>query len=157
MSGAIARTVQPGLPLGLAPRGLNAAPMPLSFPNKEAGKTLDYAVDFSQELAGNPGVIVAFVVVALPVGPGSLVFSNQNFVGMVASFFVGGGVAGMNYTLTVTASLADGRAVPANVNLYVLPAPAPANPAVTVAPAAVITDGLGDVITTAAGAPITTA
>ena len=55
--------------------------------------------------------------------------SQQSVSELQALFYLGGGVAGMQYVVTVTATLPNGKVMQAIVILQVLANPAPLNPA----------------------------
>ncbi|MDD2794345.1 hypothetical protein [Acidocella sp.] len=124
MSGTLGRTVYAGTPVGLAPRGRAASVLPLAWPNANVGEALDYTVDFSRELAGGTDIVLATATVAISPS-GSLVASAPVISGLAASFALSGGLAATGYVVTVSATLASGKAPSAQVLFYVNPALVP--------------------------------
>ncbi len=125
MNGVFSRTVCAGAPLGLAPRGRHAAQAPLCWPNKDAGTTLDYAVDFSALLAEEPTTqtLSDATVVVQPAIAGGLVASNIECSGNLVTFLLTGGVPGLKSVVTVTAQTSGGLVLTAAVQISVSAAP----------------------------------
>ena len=158
MSGLGLRTIRPGEVLGQAPRGRRACDLPQSFGRKYANAALDYTVDFSV-LAGEgcEDSLVTFAVIAQPAGPLALAVSNKTMDGLQAKFFLGGGVPGTNYLVSVSAVTALGRTLQGAGKLIIARESAPFNPAQPPAAAEDIVASNGEPITDGFGNPITTA
>lgn len=123
MIGTLSRTIYAGRPVGVLASGENAY-LPPAFPNANANETLDYAVDFSNELAG--GADTALASAAISITPaGALTASNIAITGLACTFLLGGGVANAAYLVTVSAALASTKNVQANVALFINPVPNP--------------------------------
>ena len=123
MSGAISRTLKVCAPMGLAPRGMNAAAMPLVFPNANPGEILDYGVDFTDELLGGTDTTILNPQVTVQPA-GSLAASDVVANGLVINFNLGGGIANSPYAITITGSFASPRVVQAFAEIFILPLPA---------------------------------
>ncbi len=124
MPGLIPRLVTPGMPAGLAPAGRAASPLPLVFPNKQAAEALDYAVDFSAALADTGDSLSSFTVAITPATSPPLAETAPPApppyaTATMAVFFLSGGLAGAEYTVTVTAITAGGRTLQAAASLYI--------------------------------------
>jgi hypothetical protein len=137
---------------GTIPRGtLQLPPLPLTWPAKDPTDTLDYVFDISEAIAGNEGDSIATLDVAIiPSNPGDLTLVSSTADGDQAILWLGGGMAGTVYAVTVTAGTNSGRVIGRTVTL----------PVITLAtqppPSNAITDQSGMPITDQNGLPITT-
>jgi hypothetical protein len=119
------RVVRVGEVVGRAPLGRQATPVPLVWPNKDMGATLDYVADYSAMLAGNgvPDQIQSVSVAVLPASTPALVVGSPASDGQQVTLDISGGIGGQEYLVTVTASFTSGRIIPAPIRLYIWPAP----------------------------------
>ena len=132
------------------PRGVvAAAPLPLVWPAKDPGDVLDYELDISAALVGNPNDSIASIqVVVVPANPGDLTLGNVAADGMVAVMWFSAGQAGITYTVQVTIITVLGRTIGRAILL-------PVQALVTaVAPPTSLTALTGSVITDQNGNPI---
>jgi len=126
------------------------APAPLSWPVKDPGDVLDYVVDFSHALAGDSGDGIATLDVAIaPAGAADLALQEMRADGELAVIWMGAGVAGTTYAVTVVVGTTGGRTLSRTIALPVqtLSVPAPFGTA--------ITDQAGAPLTDQAHAPLT--
>lgn len=70
---------------------------------KDPGATLDYAVDWTQWLAGDTLTASSWV------GPAGITLDSPSRTGTVATIWVSGGTDGDDYVLTNHVTTADGR------------------------------------------------
>jgi hypothetical protein len=138
---------------GPFPRGvLQTEPPPLVWPVKDPGDLLDYVVDLTDALAGDPGDAAAAATISIyPGNTGDLALQSANTEGDRVILWLGSGVAGTTYAVTVAVTTANGRIFSRTVSL---PVQALATPAV---PTNDLIDATGAPITDQAGAPLTTA
>lgn len=110
----------PGPRGGRTPNPLSAIPLP-SWPAKDPGDVLDYQFDIAPALSGNDGDAVATLDVAIsPSNPGDLALASAAADGARAVLWLGGGVAGTIYSVTITLGTQAGRVLSRTVLLPVL-------------------------------------
>ena len=82
----------------------------MSWPNKNAGDTLDYAVDFSALLLEEPTTqtLINATIVVQPAIAGGVTASNVTCSGNLVMFLLAGGVPGLKSVLTVAAQTSGG-------------------------------------------------
>jgi hypothetical protein len=133
------------------PRGVMPADLPpLVWPIKDPGDVLDYSLDLSAALAGDPTDLVATVgVTTVPGGnPGDLLVGRIVGSGTSAVIWCSAGVAGTTYAVQITVGTLKGRVIGRTVLLPVqqLAAVIPlTNPLITDA-GAIVTDQNGNPI-----------
>ena len=136
---------------GPIPRGsLQTFPSILAWPVKDPGDTLDYVVDYSDILAGDVGDAVATLDVSIsPNQTGDLALRSSNAEGTQAILWLTSGQAGTTYSVTVTSTTNNGRAISRTVYLPVaaLSVPTLSNSAITDQNGLAITDQVGSPIT----------
>jgi hypothetical protein len=137
---------------GPYPRGTYpTVPAPLVWPVKDPGDVLDYVVDFSRALAGNDGDSVATLDVSIaPDNPGDLTLQSSSADGDLAILWLGQGVSGTSYAVTVVVGTNSGRIFSRTITLPV------ATLSAVVSTANDITDQNGIPLTDQAGAPLMT-
>ena len=92
----------PGPRGGRTPNPLSAIPLP-SWPAKDPGDVLDYQFDIAPALSGNDGDAVATLDVGIsPSNPGDLALASAAADGARAVLWLGGGIAGTIYSVTLT-------------------------------------------------------
>ena len=134
------------LPRGVLPSDLP----PLVWPTKDPGDVLDYTLDLSAALAGDPtDQVVSIAVATVPGGgPGDLVAGRVVASGASAVVWFSAGIAGTTYAVQLSIGTLKGRVIGRTVLLPVqalATAVAPANPLTTQA-GAVVTDQNGNPI-----------
>ena len=104
------------------PRGVQpAVPAVLSWPAKDPGDLLDYLVDASEALAGDPGDGIATLDVRIsPDATGDLALASASVSGSVAVLWLGSGQAGTTYAVTISVGTEGGRTLVRTVQLPVL-------------------------------------
>lgn len=118
------RVLVAGEPIGLAPAGRTACVLPMIFPNANADENLSYGIDFVQRLAGSVDTSITRFIVSTSSGGGPpLVADNQQVSGTQAIFSLSGGVAGVEYLVTVVAQTPSGQTLSAYALLYIQPPP----------------------------------
>jgi hypothetical protein len=133
------------------PRGVLPADLPpLVWPIKDPGDVLDFSLDLSAALAGDPTDQVSTVgVTTVPSGnPGDLAVGRVVAAGASAVIWLSAGVAGTTYSVQVTVGTLNGRIIGRTVLLPVqqlAAVPPPASPLLTDA-GAVVTDQNGNPI-----------
>jgi hypothetical protein len=134
------------------PRGPLVPPaMPLVWPVKDPGDTLDYVFDVAPALTANPGdTISALSVTINPDAAGDLALVSAAADGTRAVLWLSGGQAQTTYMVTVTIAPAGGRTLARSIAL-----PVAALASVTPPPTALTTQG-GQPLTDPAGTPLTT-
>jgi hypothetical protein len=130
------------------PRGSAAsAPAPLNWPTKDPGDVLDYEVDISPAISGNIGDSITTLDVSITLNnPGDLVLNNTTTDGSVAVLWLGGGQAGVVYTVTLVIGTYSGRTLQRSILLPVLLLSVPPVPpnAIQTAGGLVLTDQNGN-------------
>ncbi len=92
-----------------APRGARPAPRP-SWPIKDPADVLDYQFDIAPALTGADGDAVATLDVSIiPADPGGVAVVSAAADGARAVLWLGGGLAGTTYTVTLTIGTQAGR------------------------------------------------
>ena len=134
------------LPRGVLPTDL---PPPI-WPAKDPGDVLDYTLDLSAALAGDPtDQVVSIAVTTQPGGgPGDLVAGRMVASGASAVVWFSAGVAGTTYAVQLSIGTLKGRVIGRTVFLPVqslASAAAPANPLMTDA-CSIVTDQNGNPI-----------
>lgn len=110
----------PGPRGGRTPNPLSAIPLP-SWPAKDPGDVLDYQFDIAPALSGNDGDAVATLDVGIsPSNPGDLALASAAADGARAVLWLGGGIAGTIYSVTLTIGTQAGRVLSRTVLLPVL-------------------------------------
>jgi hypothetical protein len=134
------------------PRGPQIPPpVPLAWPAKDPGDTLDYVFDITPALAANPGDMISTLDVTIsPDNAGDLVLASSSVDGARAVLWLTGGIAQTSYAVTVTISTSGGRSLVRSVHLLVAPL------AVVVAPVNALTTPSGTALTGPTGTPLTT-
>lgn len=133
------------------PRGVLPADLPpLVWPIKDPGDVLDYSLDLSAALAGDPTDQVATVgVTTVPSGnPGDLLVGRIVGSGTSAVMWLSAGVVGTTYAVQVSVGTLKGRVIGRTVLLPVqqlAAVAAPANPLITDA-GSTVTDQNGNPI-----------
>jgi hypothetical protein len=89
------------------PRGPQIPPaLPLQWPAKDPGDTLDYVFDVSPALTANPGDTISTLDVLIsPDNPGDLILASATADGPRAVLWLSGGQAQTTYTVTRAALL----------------------------------------------------
>ncbi len=146
-----ARVVTPD-GFGPFPRGTwQTFPVPLSWPVKDPGDTLDYVVDFSRALAGDTGDTIATLDVATsPNNSGDLAVNSTRVDGDRAVLWLSAGFSGTTYSVTVVVMTNSGRTISRTIGLPVLTlsTPAPFGTDITDQTGAPLTDQTGTSLTT---------
>lgn len=93
-----------------SPRGFVPAPMIHRWPDKNRAAKLDYAVDVTNELVTGDFVTAAVAAVT-PSLPGGLVASDASITGNTVVVWLEDGVAGVDYTVTLTIASDQDRAI----------------------------------------------
>ncbi|MGC8474782.1 MAG: hypothetical protein ACP5NP_00370 [Acetobacteraceae bacterium] len=104
------------------PRGATAvAPPPLNWPTKDPGDVLDYGLDISPALVGNPGDVIATLDVSVsPNNPGDLTINSASVDGTTVVLWLGAGQTGTVYVVTMVLTTSSGRTLQRSVLLPVL-------------------------------------
>jgi len=104
------------------PRGPQIPPpLPLQWPNKDPGDTLDYVFDIGPALTANPGDSISTLDVAInPDNPGDLTLAAATADGTRAVLWLTGGQALTTYTVTVTVTTTGGRTLGRDISLPVV-------------------------------------
>ncbi len=138
---------------GLLPLPRGALPSdvpPLVWPAKDPADVLDYALDASAALAGDPSdrVVTVGVVIVPNLSPADLQLGSVVADGGVATMWLSGGQIGIVYSVQITLSTLHGRIIGRSVLLPVLQIATAAPPTnmLTTAAGAVITDLNGNPI-----------
>lgn len=133
------------------PRGVIPADLPpLVWPIKDPGDVLDYSLDLSASLAGDPtDQVVSVSVSTVPSGgAGDLLVGRTVASGTSAVVWLSAGVAGTTYAVQLSVGTLKGRVIGRTVLLPVqslATAAAPANPLTTEA-GSIVTDQNGNPI-----------
>ncbi len=137
---------------GAIPRGsLQLPQLPLSWPSKDPGDTLDYIIDISEAVSGNEGDSIATLdVQVMPSNPGDLILQSSSADGLQAILWLAQGAPGTVYAVNVTIGTNSGRVIARTIDLPVV---ALASSAV---PPNAITDQTGAPLEDQGLAPITT-
>ena len=132
------------------PRGASFSPQPpLSWPPKDPGDTLDFALDISGAISGDEGDAIASLdVVISPANSGDLSLISSSADGDIATMLFAAGFAGTVYQVTVTVSTNSGRVIGRTINLPVVALASPPNAQDD------LTDQYGNPITDQNNAPI---
>lgn len=132
------------------PRGTTAtAPPLLNWPTKDPGDTLDYQLDITPAIIGNPGDSIATIEISVsPDNPGDLTVNSMAADGFRGVFWFSGGQTGTTYTITVLISTVNGRTIQRSILLPVLYLSVPPIPsdALDTDTGAVVTDQNGNPI-----------
>jgi hypothetical protein len=89
----------------------------LRWPDKDPADVLDYALDWSDQLAlTSPSDTISSATWTVPAG---LTAGAQFVVGGLATIWLSGGVAGTDYTITCRIVTAGARTLERSVILYV--------------------------------------
>jgi hypothetical protein len=158
MSGTVGSNWQPSTArvvaiegFGPFPRGvLQTQPPPLVWPVKDPGDVLDYVVDLTDALAGDPTDSAATVTVAIyPDNTGDLALQSSGTEGDLAILWLSGGIAGTAYAVTVVIGTTNGRNFSRTISLPVaaLATPPASNNELTNETGAPLTDQTGVPIT----------
>jgi hypothetical protein len=125
--------------------------LPLQWPAKDPGDTLDYVFDVSPALTANPGDTISTLDVLIsPDNPGDLILASATADGPRAVLWLSGGQAQTTYTVTITVGTTAGRTLARSVAL-------PVTTLATIpAPAAALTTPAGQPLTDPTGTPLTT-
>lgn len=133
---------------GPFPRGTwQTVPAALSWPVKDPGDTLDYVIDLSRALAGDIGDGIATLDVAIaPASAGDLVLVQSKADGDRAILWLGAGLSGTTYAVTVVIGTHSGRAMARTIGLPVfgLSTPAPFGTDITDQNGVPLTDQTGN-------------
>ena len=137
---------------GPFPRGtLQTAPSPLIWSIKDPADVLDFVIDYSHALAGDGGDSIATLDVSIaPDGAGDLMLTTSRVDGAQAVLWLGAGIAGTTYAVTIVINTNSGRSISRTVSLPVAALSGPS--AFT---NALVTES-GVPLTNQAGAPLTT-
>ena len=98
-----------------APGDRIPTPMPLRWPDKAAASVLDYTLDASALLASGADTISAYSVSAAP-----LAMLASTTLGGRLTLWLGGGVSGTDYPISLTLTTASTRSVQRIVRLLVV-------------------------------------
>jgi hypothetical protein len=133
------------------PRGALPADLPpLAWPAKDPGDVLDYAIDATAAVAGDPTDRIATVSVAITPqsAPGDLALGAVVAEGATAVLWLSAGQVGTTYAVSVQLSTLNGRVIGRTVLLAVQQLAGAAAPTTTLStPAgAVVTDQNGNPI-----------
>lgn len=133
------------------PRGSSPSSPPLVWPAKDPADVLDYQFDISPAVAGNEGDQIASLDIAInPGAPGDLALTSSTADGLKAIAWFSLGAPGTTYTVTISITTVNGRALQRDV---LLPVTAFSNPA---APVDALQTGGGFALTDQSGNPILT-
>ncbi|MDE8345611.1 MAG: hypothetical protein POH28_05470 [Acidocella sp.] len=104
------------------PRGPQIPPpLPLIWPVKDPGDTLDYVFDIAPALSANPGDVISTLDVSIsPDNSGDLVLVSSSADGPRAVLWLSGGQAQTTYMVTISITTAGGRMLARSVALPVL-------------------------------------
>jgi hypothetical protein len=128
-----------------------ATPLPLAWPPKDPGDTLDYVFDIGPALAANPGdAINTLDVVISPANAGDVTLAASSADGSKAILWLTGGQLQTEYAITLTITTVGGRSLVRTVGLAVT-----ALSTVMAPPNALTTPG-GTALTGPTGTPLTT-
>ena len=113
------------------PRGsVASAPAPLNWPTKDPQDILDYQLDIAPAVLGNPADTIATLNVSVaPSNPGDVTVNSVGVDGTAAILWLAGGQAGTVYTITLSITTTNGRAIQRSVLLPVLELSVPPLPA----------------------------
>jgi len=105
-----------------APRGGGAtAPAALSWPVKDPADVLDYLFDISDALTGDDGDAIGTLDASIsPANPGDLQLAAATADGALAVLWLGQGISGTTYTITLSIGTVAGRNIQRSVMLPVL-------------------------------------
>lgn len=133
------------------PRGPQIPPaIPLAWPAKDPGDTLDYVYDVAPALTANPGDSISTLDVTIsPANPGDLTLSSSSADGALAVLWLTGGQPLTTYTVTVNITTTGGRTLARSIALPVIALAS--NPA----PASALTTSSGQPLTDPTGTPLT--
>jgi hypothetical protein len=136
----------------LTPRGPQIPPaLPLQWPTKDPGDTLDYVFDIGPALTANPGDSISTLdVIISPNNPGDLNLASATADGARAVLWLTAGQPQVTYTVTVTVSTAAGRTLARSIALPVVTL------ATIPAPLDALTTQTGQALTDPTGTPLTT-
>lgn len=134
-----------------SPRGPQVPPaLPLAWPAKDPGDTLDYIFDIAPALTANPGDMISTLDVTIsPNAAGDLTLASSSADGPRAVLWLTSGQAQTTYTVSIAISTAGGRTLSRSIALPVLAlasVPAPAN---------ALTTPSGQALTDPTGTPLT--
>ncbi len=132
------------------PRGAAAnSPPPLSWPIKDPNDILDYQLDVSAAIIGDPGDGIATIDVTIsPNNPGDLTLNSVAADGTNVVLWLSAGQVGTVYVVTVLIGMTSGRTLQRSILLPVLPLSI-----LPIPPMAIETDS-GLVITDQSGNPV---
>lgn len=100
------------------PRGFVPAPMPLRWPNKAPGDTLEYTIDLAQLLDTTDTLSSASAAVS-PSVSGGLASDDVTVDDTSVTLWLSDGVDGVDYEVQLTASSEAGRVIQVNIAVYV--------------------------------------
>jgi hypothetical protein len=130
------------------PRGsVAAAPAPLNWPTKDPQDILDYQLDIAPAVLGNAADVIATLTASVaPSNPGDLTVNSVGVDGTAAILWLAGGQAGTVYTVTLSITTANGRAIQRSVLLPVLDLSVPLVPAnaIQISAGVILTDQNGN-------------
>ncbi len=136
---------------GPFPRGTwQITPPNLAWPVKDPGDTLDYVLDLSVALAGDVGDGIATLDVAImPANSGDLRLVSSRADGNQAVLWLGDGLSGITYGVTVVIGTNSGRVLSRTISLPVqsLAAPMPFGNDITDQNGVPLTDQSGNPLT----------
>lgn len=138
------------------PRGvpLQSSP-PLQWPAKDPNDVLDYQLDISPALYGNPGDVIATLdVMITPSDLGDLAIVSTIADGTRAIVWLQGGKVGVTYNVTLTVGTDAGRTLSRSILLPVvaLTATSGLSLPLTTETGSTLVDGAGDAIVFSTGA-----
>ena len=104
------------------PRGTSVGPpVPASWPAKDPADILDYQLNIGPAFSGNDGDYITGVDVDISPGqPGDLSLDNVSADGPNVILWLSAGFPGVNYTITIKASLSSGRIIQRSILLPVV-------------------------------------
>lgn len=101
-------------------RGFVPAPLPLRWPNKAPGATLDYTIDVAELLDGTDTLTSASAAVTVsPAASGGLTSDSVTVGDTAVTVMLSDGVASVDYDVQITVSSDAGRVLQLNVGVYV--------------------------------------
>lgn len=132
------------------PRGVIPTPAPaLVWPAKDPADVLDYELDISAALTGNPGDSIATLDVTItPNAAGDVVLNSSAADGPIAVLWMAKGQIGITYSVQVSIGTTNGRTLSRAILLPVQAL------SISAVPAAALTTSSGTVITDQNGNPI---
>jgi hypothetical protein len=105
----------------IARASFGAPQPPLAWAAKDPADVLDYQLDVTAAALGNEGdVITALEVAVEPANQGDLTVNGTDVDGLSVVLWLGAGVAGTTYLVTVAVTMASGRIIQRTVSLPVI-------------------------------------